>query len=373
MQKNGPEVGKIGKRNLTMQIGSRFIGDGQPCFVVAELSCNHFQSYARAEELVRLAKEAGADAVKLQTFTPDTITMDSHNPLFLVGGQGNPDSWKKKSLYELYQTAYMPWEWQPKLKKLADELGIILFSSAFDTTAVDFLEKMEVPCYKIASYEATDWTILTRVAKTGKPVIISVGYTTLDEVAESVEVLKKNGAREIAILHCVTGYAGDPDLSAMNLRTIRDISDHFGVVAGFSDNNAGIEVPVLAVEAGASIVEKHFTIRRADGGLDERFSIEPEEFAEMVKRIRRGECALGRAHYGPANDLERENIRFRRSLFAVRDVKKGERFTPENVRSIRPADGLPTKWYPKVIGATASRDIEAGTPLQLDLIIEQKK
>src|SRR3989344_8100335 len=271
-----------------------------------------------AVKLVYAAKEAGADAVKLQTYTPDTITLDCDKEWFRVGGEDNPENWKGKTLHQLYQMAYTPWEWQPKLKKLADELGILLFSSPFDETAVDFLTAMDVPCYKIASYEATDFTLLRKVARTGRPVIMSVGYASFPETEEAIQTLRKYGAHDIAILRCVTGYADTPDVSAMNLATIQDIAKRFTVATGFSDNNGGIDIPVAAFAAGASIIEKHLILKRDMGGPDARFSVEPHEFAEMVLRIREIEKsrmkpivnarAMGVPTYGPVTDIERYNL-----------------------------------------------------------------
>lgn len=352
-----------------MRIGARKVGAGQPAFIVAELSGNHHQSYDEAAELIRAAARAGADAVKLQTYTPDTMTLDSDRPWFVVGGGDNPDSWKGKTLYQLYREAYTPWEWQPKLKRLAESLGLILFSTPFDETAVDFLEKMEVPCYKIASYEATHIPLLRRVAATGKPVLLSIGFADPKEVESALQTLRSGGAGKIALLHCVTSYAGEPRPEDMHLATLRDIERRFGVVAGFSDNTGGIEMPLAAVLSGASILEKHFILRRSKGGHDARFSIEPQELAALVRAIRRAEKALGQPHYGPANEAETYNKRFRRSLFAVQDIRRGERLTRENVRVIRPADGLPPRLLERVLGKSAARDIPRGTPLSLSLIL----
>ncbi len=362
-----------------MNIGNRVIGPDNPCFIVAEISGNHHQNYDEAVALIRAAKEAGADAVKLQTYTPDTITLNSDKLWFQVGGEDNPDLWKGKTLYQLYQTAYTPWEWQPKLKKLAEELGIILFSSSFDDTAVDFLEKMEVPCHKISAYESTDFLLLRKVAETLKPVIISFGYSSEEEVKFALTTLRENGAKDIVALHCVTGYSDQPRLEDMHLRNIQDLHDRFGVVSGFSDNNAGIDIPIMAVAVGASVIEKHFIISRKDGGPDARFSIEPEELKEMVSKIRAlesgkknqvvPEVALGKVHYGPINVIEEYNKRWRRSLFTGKDIKKGELFTKENVRDVRPAFGLETKYFDEIIGKRAAKDIEFATPLSWDLIV----
>ncbi len=354
------------------------VGQGHPCFVVAEISGNHHQNYDEAVRLVRAAKEAGADAVKLQTYTADTMTLNSDNEWFRVGGKDNPKGWRGKTLYELYQETYTPWEWQPKLKKIADESGIILFSTPFDETAVDFLEKMNVPCYKIASYEATDFVLLRKVAQTKKPVILSVGYASREEIQFAVDTLRQYGGKDIAILHCVTGYAVAAKLEDVHLSNIRDIQNRFKVVSGFSDNNAGIEIPLMAVSFGASIIEKHVTLDRRKGGPDAQFSLEPKEFREMVRTIRALESgkegvaipknAIQTPRYGPNSTLEKYNKRWRRSLFSGRDIKKGELFTRENVRDVRPAFGLETKYYDEVIGKHATRDIPFATPLSLEMV-----
>lgn len=354
----------------TITIRGRKIGEGEPAFIIAEVSANHHQRYEEAEAIIRAAKEAGADAIKLQTYTPDTMTIDSDKKWFYLGGENTPASWKEKNLYALYGTAYTPWEWQPKLKALAESLGLVFFSTPFDATAVDLLEKMDVPCYKVASYEATDIPLLRRIAKTGKPVIISVGFASLEETEEAIRTLKDAGVKDLAVLHCVTAYSGDPDVQAMNLRTIRDIAERFDVVSGFSDNNAGVEYPTNAVLAGASIIEKHLILKRSDGGPDARFSIEPAELQEMIKKIRQAEKALGIVHYGPVSADEENYKNLRRSLFAVADIRKGEKFTPENVRVIRPAYGLAPKHLDAVLGKTAALDLERGTPLSWEHIAD---
>ena len=357
------------------RIGERSVGGKNPGFIVAEIAGNHHQKYEEAEALVRAAHVAGADAVKLQTYTPDTMTLNSDKEWFRVGMEAdNPTSWKGKTLYQLYQTAYTPWDWQPKLKKLADELGILLFSSPFDTTAVDFLEKMNVTCYKIASYEVNDLILLKKVAQTGKPVIMSVGYASAEDINLALKTLRENGAKDIAILHCITDYKGKPDEARANLATIADIEKRWGVPAGFSDNSGGIDIPIMASKAGAAIIEKHIILSRSLGGPDADFSLEPEELKELVDVLKNGknhfidenrfQKVLGQPFYGPRNELEKYNLRWRRSLFAAKDIKKGEIFTSENVRSVRPSFGLHTKYYEQVIGKTAAMDIEFATPLQ---------
>ncbi|MDP2669408.1 MAG: pseudaminic acid synthase [bacterium] len=365
----------------TFKIGERVIGEGQPVFMVAELSGNHHQKYEEAEALVRAAKEAGADAVKLQTYTADTITLNSDKEWFRVGGEAdNPELWKGKTLYQLYQTAYTPWDWQPKLKKLADELGVLLFSSPFDTTAVDFLEKMDVLFYKIASYEVNDCTILKRVAQTGKPVIMSIGYASVEDVELALKTLRENGSKDIAILYCITDYKSEADEDHANLATIQDIAKRWGVVVGFSDNSGGIDVPAMAMRAGAAIVEKHIILDRKLGGPDADFSLEPAELKELVEILHgqkkyafdeeRYQKVFGKPNYGPRNDLEKYNLRWRRSLFVAKDIKKGEKFTAENIRSVRPAFGLHTKYFDELLGKTAATDIEFATPLKKEHIAD---
>ncbi len=353
-------------RSFTLKTpyGTTHIGLGHPVFIIAEISCNHRQNYTEAVQLVRAAARAGANAVKLQTYTPDTMTLNSDKPWFIVGGKNNPNSWKKETFYSIYKKAYTPWDWQPKLKKLAESLGMIFFSSVFDVSSVDFMEKMDVPLYKIASYEATHAPLLKKVAATGKPVIISIGFASRQEAQEAVGTLKKNGARRIAVLHCLTSYAASPDHATTHLHTIRDIQHRFGVVSGFSDNTGGIDLPAMAVLAGASIVEKHLNLRHGNGSFDDRFSVDPKEFSAMVKKIRNTEQLLGSIHYGPNNDAERHNRNFRQSIFIAKDVKKGQKFTTKNVRVIRPAYGLAPKLFEGVLGKIATKDIQYGTPLK---------
>jgi pseudaminic acid synthase len=343
-------------------IGRRAVGTGQPTYIVAEISANHRQKYEEAEKLVQAAKAAGADAVKVQTFTPDTITLRSDRKEFRVGGG---TLWDGRTLYDLYQEAYMPWEWQPKLKVLANELGLQFFSSPFDATAVDFLEKMGVPAYKVASFEIVDLDLITRIAKTRKPMIISTGMATKEEIGEAVEAARKGGAEQIALLKCNSGYPAPPE--EMNLRTIVDMRERFRVPVGLSDHTLGTSVSEAAVSLGASIIEKHFTLSRSTPGPDSAFSLEPAEFAALVQGVRTIEGALGTVRYG-VTPGERKSLPFRRSLFIVKDVKAGEVFTEVNVRSIRPADGLPPRDLPKVLGKRARRDIPAGTPLAWDLV-----
>jgi pseudaminic acid synthase len=347
----------------TLIVNGRVIGPGHPTYIVAELSANHNQSFEQSVALIRAAKEAGADAVKLQTYTPDTITINSDSPLF----RHPADSlWKGKTLYELYQEAYMPWEWQPKLKEIADEIGIDLFSTAFDPTAVDFLEQRGVPVHKVASFEIVDIPLIEKMARTGKPLIISTGMATLGEIEEAVQAARRAGATQIALLKCTSAYPAPPE--EMNLRTIPHLAEAFGVPVGLSDHTLGIAVPVAAVALGACIVEKHFTLSRDIPGPDSAFSLEPHEFKAMVEAIRTVEKALGKVHYGITEQEAKSRV-FRRSLFVVKDMKAGEMFTEENVRSIRPGYGLHPRHLKDVLGRRAARDIKRGTPLSWELIL----
>jgi pseudaminic acid synthase len=347
----------------TLIVNGRVIGPGHPTYIVAELSANHNQSFEQSVALIQAAKEAGADAVKLQTYTPDTITIDSDSPLFRHPAGS---LWEGKTLYELYQEAYMPWEWQPKLKEIADEIGIDLFSTAFDPTAVDFLEQMGVPVHKVASFEIVDIPLIEKMARTGKPLIISTGMATLGEIEEAVQAARRAGATQIALLKCTSAYPAPPE--EMNLRTIPHLAEAFGVPVGLSDHTLGIAVPVAAVALGACIVEKHFTLSRDIGGPDSAFSLEPHEFKAMVEAIRTVEKALGKVHYGITEQEAKSRV-FRRSLFVVKDMKAGEMFTEENVRSIRPGHGLHPRHLNDVLGRRAAQDIKRGTPLSWELIL----
>lgn len=343
------------------KINGKAIGSGQPAYIIAEMSGNHGQNFDQAVEILKAAKEMGADAVKLQTYTADTITIDSDAPAFLL----KEGLWKGRYLYELYQEAYTPWDWQPRLKEIADEIGIDLFSSPFDATAVDFLERMNVPAHKIASFEMIDTGLLRKVAATGKPIIMSTGMATLGEIEESIKTLRDAGATEIALLKCTSAYPAPPEEA--NLQTIPHLAEAFGVVAGLSDHTLGYAVPVAAAALGASIIEKHFTLSRDLPGPDSAFSLEPHEFKAMVEAVRTVEKALGKVHYGiTAKDAKSRE--FRRSLFVVEDLGAGGEFTSKNVRSIRPGNGLPPKHLEEILSRRASRDIKRGTPLDWSLI-----
>lgn len=346
----------------TFTIGARQIGPGQPVFIVAEMSANHNQDFGEAVRIIRSMKDAGADAVKLQTYTADTLTLQSDREWFRVGGG---TLWDGRTLHDLYSEAYTPWEWQPKLKRAANDLGMDLFSSAFDATAVDFLEQMGVPAHKIASFELVDLPLIEKMAGTGKPLILSTGMATLAEIDEAVQVARRAGAKEIALLKCTSAYPSPAE--EMNLRAIPSMAEHFQAPIGLSDHTMGIAVAVAAVSLGACIVEKHFTLSREMPGPDSAFSLEPQEFKAMVDAIRTAEKALGTVYYGP-NTKEAKMLGFRRSLFVVKDVKRGEAFTKANVRSIRPANGLHTRHLREVLGRRATSDIERGTPLAWELV-----
>ncbi|WP_256961508.1 pseudaminic acid synthase [Thermoanaerobacterium thermosaccharolyticum] len=329
---------------------------------MAELSANHNQNFDNAVKLIKEAKKAGADAVKLQTYTPDTITINCNNEFFQIK-QGT--IWDGRILYDLYKEAYTPWEWQPKLKEIAENEGLICFSSPFDKTAVDFLEKMNVPAYKIASFEITDIPLIEYIASKGKPVIISTGIATLGDIEEAINACIRMNNKQIALLKCTSEYPSP--LNEVNLKTIPNMIETFKTIVGLSDHTLGISVPVAAVALGAKIIEKHFTLSRSMGGPDAAFSLEPEEFSQMVRSVREVEKALGDVSY----ELSAKTMKsreFSRSLFVVKDVKEGEIFTEENVRSIRPGFGLHPKYYKYILGKKAAKDIDKGTPLNWDLI-----
>jgi len=345
-----------------IQIADRHVSRGEPVYIVAEMSANHNQSFEQAVRIIHAIKEAGADAVKLQTYTADTITLRSDKECFRVSGG---TLWDGRTLHDLYQEAFTPWEWQPKLKQVADSLGLHLFSSAFDASAVDFLEQMNVPVHKVASFELVDLGLIQKMARTGKPLIMSTGIATESEISEAVEVARNAGGTQIALLKCTSAYPAQPEEA--NLRTIPELARRFDCPAGLSDHTMNIAVPVAAVALGACIIEKHFCLSRAEGGPDSAFSLEPHEFREMVEAVRTAEKALGSVQFEPGPH-EVNSRRFRRSLFVVDDVRKGEVFTAQNVRSIRPASGLHPRHLSEVLGHRATCDIEPGTPLDWKMI-----
>ncbi len=343
------------------KISNRLISTDNPVFIIAEMSANHNQSYDDAVKIIHIAKECGADAVKLQTYTPDTLTIACDNDYFKIKGT----IWEGKTLYNLYKKAFTPWDWQPKLKKIADDLGIILFSTPFDKTAVDFLEEIDIPAYKIASFELVDIPLIEYIVSKGKPIIMSTGMATHEEIEEAVTAARNAGAKDIALLKCTSAYPAPPD--EMNLKTITDMSERFKVPIGLSDHTLGIAVPVAAVALGACIIEKHFTLSRDNPGPDSAFSLEPHEFKEMVNAVRTGVKALGKVNY-EVTKKEAESRVFRRSLFVVKDIKSGEKFTKDNVRSIRPGHGLHTRYFQEIVGRKSATDIKRGTPLSWELI-----
>ena len=349
------------ERTRTIEIGGRRIGAGYPTYVVAEMSANHNSDYQQAADIIHAAKEAGADAVKLQTYTPDTLTLDADNEYFRIKGT----IWEGRTLHDLYGEAYMPWDWQPKLKAVADEVGIHLFSSPFDDTAIALLQEMDIPAFKVASFENIDLGLLRKIAGTGKPIIMSTGMATLAELDEAVRTIRESGGNELAILKCTSVYPAPPE--EMNLQTIPHLADAFDVPVGLSDHTLGTVVPPAAVALGACIIEKHFTLSRSTPGPDSTFSLEPQELKTMIEAIRTVEKALGTVRYGPT-EHEEASLALRRSLFVVEDVAKGESFTPENVGSIRPGNGLHTRHLEDVLGKRATRAVPRGTPLSWDLV-----
>lgn len=348
--------------NNQLTIGNRQVGPGHPVYIIAELSANHGQEFEQAVKIVRCAQESGADAIKVQTYTPDTLTIRCDSDHFKIGGG---TLWDGRSLYDLYSEAYMPWEWQPKLKKIAEELGLDFFSTPFDTTAVDFLEAMNVAVHKVASFELVDLPLLRRIARTSKPIIMSTGMATLEEIEESVRTIREAGGKQLALLKCTSAYPAPPE--EMNLRTIPDLARRFHMPVGLSDHTLSVAVPVAAVALGACIIEKHLTLSRKAPGPDSAFSLEPDEFKAMVDAVRTAEKALGQVSYEASPNESRSRV-FRRSLFVVEDVKAGELFTEKNVRSIRPGHGLHTRHLAEVLGRLAARDIKRGTPVQWDLV-----
>ena len=339
-------------------IDGRKIGAGQPCFIIAELSANHGRKLASALELIEAAADAGADAIKLQTYRADTITLDSDAPWFQIR---KGTVWEGQRLYDLYQEANTPWEWHAELFAAARRRGLACFSSPFDSTAVDFLEQLQCPAYKIASFEIVDHGLIRKAASTGKPLVISTGMASESEVSEAVEVARKYGSGEIALLKCVSAYPAPPD--EMNLRTIAYLAERFQCPAGLSDHTLGITVPVTSVALGGVLIEKHLTMRRTDGGPDAHFSLEPHEFKAMVEGVRTAEKAIGT----PSFDLtpsQTPSIQFRRSLFVAKNVAEGEVFTEANIRSVRPGDGLPPKHLDAILGKRASRPLTYGSPLR---------
>ncbi|MCP4848681.1 MAG: pseudaminic acid synthase [Verrucomicrobiaceae bacterium] len=343
-----------------IEIAGQSIGGGHPAYVIAEISANHNQDIGEAKELIGIAKNCGADAVKLQTYTPDTLTIDCDNEWFQIG---KGTLWEGKNLYQLYGEAYTPWEWHEALFAHAKEVGITLFSSPFDESAVEFLEGLDVPAYKIASFEMVHHPLIRKVAETGKPVIISTGMASLAEISEAVEVFRAAGGRELALLKCTSAYPAPAE--EVNLRRIPHMAEAFGVPVGLSDHTMGSTVPAAAVALGACIIEKHFTRSRETPGPDSAFSLEPDEFKAMIDAVRMAEAAVGSVNYS-LTDKEVASRVFRRSLFVVEDIEQGAVFTAQNVRIVRPGYGLAPKHIDKVLGKSASRNIARGAPLTWD-------
>jgi pseudaminic acid synthase len=347
---------------MKITIANRVIGPGYPCFIIAEMSANHLQNFDLAVKIIKEAKRCGADAIKLQTFTPDTITIDSNEKYFTIN-QGT--AWDGRTLYDLYQEAYSPWEWQPELKEIAEKEGLICFSTPYDRTAVDFLENMNVPAYKVASFEILDTPLIEYIALKGKPVIISTGIASLAEIAEAVMVCRRAGNDQIILLKCTSAYPAPVD--EINLKTIANLSETFNVLAGLSDHTEGTIIPAGAVALGACVIEKHFTMSRKLGGPDAGFSLEPAEFAQMVRSVRDVEKAIGTVTY-ELTETSKRNREFSRSLFVIRDINAGELFTDQNIRSIRPGFGISPGYSKDILGRKSTREIKRGTPLSWDMV-----
>jgi len=330
-------------------------------YIIAEMSANHAGSLTHAKEIIHAAKEAGADCIKIQTYTADTMTIDCHNQYFNI----EEGTWKGENLYSLYQKAYTPWEWHPQLKELADKLNIDFLSTPFDKSAVDFLENIGMEFYKIASFELVDTPLIEYVASKGKPIIMSTGMGTLDEIEDAVNAVRRQGNNQLALLKCASAYPAITD--DMNLKTMINIREIFHVPVGLSDHSMGSLGAVIAVAMGASIIEKHFCISRQNDNPDSSFSMEVEEFTGMVRDIRIAQKAIGQVQYG-VTEQEKSNIDFRRSIFAVKNIKKGELFTDDNIRIIRPGYGLAPKFLDEVLNRRSNRDLERGTPINLNFI-----
>jgi N-acetylneuraminate synthase len=346
-----------------LKIADKVIGRDHPPFVIAEMSGNHNQSLERALAIVEAAARTGAHALKIQTYTPDTMTIDMDEREFHIS---DPNSlWTGKSLYKLYGEAYTPWEWHKPIFDRASELGIIPFSTPFDDTAVDFLESLDVPCYKIATFENTDLPLIRRVAATGKPLIISTGMATVAELDEAVCAAREAGCADLILLKCTSTYPATAENT--NILTVPHLRELFGCEVGLSDHTMGIGVSVASIAVGATVIEKHFTLNRLDGGVDSKFSMEPTEMAQLVLETERAWQALGRVSYGPTAS-EKKSLQFRRSLYIVQDLKAGELLTRENLRTIRPGFGLPPKYFDVVLGKTVNQDVKRGTALEWGLV-----
>ncbi|MEH1813517.1 MAG: pseudaminic acid synthase [Nostoc sp.] len=351
-----------------INIADRIISASHLPFVVAEISANHNQSLERALDIVEAAAKAGVHAIKVQTYTADTMTLDINEGEFYIN---DPNSlWHGKSLYQLYQQAYTPWEWHKPIFERCYELGIIGFSTPFDATSVDFLESLDVPCYKVASFENTDLPLIRKVASTGKPMIISTGMATISELDETVRTAREAGCQELILLKCTSSYPATPENT--NLLTIPQMCELFNVQVGLSDHTMGIGVAVASVALGATLIEKHFTLCRADGGVDSAFSMEPAEMHQLVIESQRAWQALGSIKYG-ATEAEKESVIYRRSLYVAKDMKAGEILTPENLRAVRPGLGLPPSFFDIVIGKAVNQNIKKGTPFTWKLVLASEE
>lgn len=346
-----------------IKVGNREIGAGRPAYVIAEMSANHAGSLARAKEIIHAAKESGADCIKLQTYTPDTLTIDCDNSYFQIAD----GTWGGENLYHLYGKAYTPWEWQGELKDEAGRVGIDFLSTPFDTTSVNFLEDLGVDFYKIASFELVDLPLISYVASKGKPIIMSTGMSSIGEIEDAVKTVRDAGNEQLILLRCASAYPAITD--DMNLKTMQNMAEVFDVPVGLSDHSMGSVGAVTAVALGASVIEKHFCLDRAIENPDSSFSMNPQEFSQMVKDIRQAQRAIGHVKYG-VTEQEKSNMVFRRSIFCVQDVKKGEKLTEENIRIIRPGYGMAPKYYGQVLGQVALTDIARGTPLAFGMIGE---
>ena len=347
-----------------MKIGNKTIGGDNPCFIIAELSANHNGNLNVAIETIKAAKKAGADAIKLQTYTPDTLTIDCDNDHFKIEGG---TLWDGKTLYELYEEAYTPWEWHKQLFEVAEEEGLICFSSPFDFSAVDFLEELNVPAYKIASFEIQDITLIEYAASKGKPIIMSTGIAEEVDIQLAVDTCRKVGNNDIILLKCTSSYPAPLDLA--NLNTIPDLKKRFCVEVGFSDHTYGSLAPTVATTLGAKVIEKHFILDKTIGGPDADFSLDLKEFSELVEKVRDTEKLLGKVSY-EISEKVKNNLKFARSLFVVKDVKAGEVITKENIRSIRPGFGMHPKYYNEILGGKFSKNVNRGEPLHIKMINE---
>ena len=348
--------------NHIINISGKCIGDDQPSMIVAEISGNHNGSYSRAVEIIHAAAEAGADAVKLQTYTADTITIDCDKPWFRTS---DSNIWAGRTLYDLYREAYTPWEWQPRLMEEAEKLGLVCFSSPFDPTAVDFLEEINIPAYKIASYEINDIPLIRKIASLHKPMVLATGVAYEEDIERALRTCIEENNKDVILLKCVSAYPTPYD--QVNLRAMKTLGETFECLIGLSDHTMGSVIPIGSVALGGKMIEKHLTLNRSAGGVDDSFSMEPSEFAAMVRDVRIMEQALGSERY-ELTDRQKEEHKGSRSLFAVTNIKKGETITPDNVRSIRPGIGMHTMFFDEILGMKAAVDIEKGTPMSWEIL-----